>query len=56
MLFIDHEIKMSETIRPYKARASPKIRIRIKPTNNLYCRAFERIPTSPTIPIEYPAA
>ncbi len=47
---------MSDTISPYKAKASPKMRMSIRPTNNFYCCAFARIPTSPTIPIAYPAA
>ena len=49
-------MRMSETIKPYRAKASPKISIRIKPTNKRYCWAFALIPASPTFPIEYPAA
>jgi len=56
LMFINHDTKINDTISPYNASASPKINIKIKPTNNLYCRALHRIPTSPTFPIEYPAA
>ena len=47
---------MSETIRPYKAKASPKIKIRIIPTNILSCCALALTPASPTIPMARPAA
>lgn len=47
---------MSETIRPYKAKASPKINIKIIPTKILSCCAFALTPASPTIPIAKPAA
>ena len=41
---------------PYSAKASPKMSTRISPTKSLSCWAFALIPTSPTIPIVYPAA
>ncbi len=47
---------MSDTINPYKAKASPKINIRIIPTKILSCWAFALTPASPTIPIASPAA
>jgi hypothetical protein len=47
---------MSDTISPYRASASPKIKIRIIPTKILSCWAFARTPASPTIPIANPAA
>jgi hypothetical protein len=47
---------MSDTIKPYNARASPKINIKIIPTKILSCCAFARTPASPTIPIARPAA
>lgn len=50
------EVKISETIRPYKAKAYPKINIRIIPTKILSCCAFALTPASPTIPIAKPAA
>jgi hypothetical protein len=50
------EERISETIRPYKAKASPKIKIRIIPTKILSCCAFALTPASPTIPIANPAA
>ncbi len=43
-------------MRPYKAKAYPKMRIRIIPTNILSCCAFALTPASPTIPIANPAA
>jgi len=46
---------MSDTIRPYKAKASPKINIKIIPTKIFSCCAFARTPASPTIPIANPA-
>jgi hypothetical protein len=55
-IFHQFEIKISETMRPYNANASPKIRIRMSPTNNLSCSALDLMPVSPTIPIAYPAA
>ena len=54
---INHcDVRMSETINPYKAKASPKIRIKIIPTKILSCWAFARTPASPTMPIDKPAA
>lgn len=50
------EVRMRDTMSPYKAKASPKIRIRIIPTNILSCWALARTPASPTIPIASPAA
>ena len=50
------EVKISDTINPYRANASPKINIRIIPTNILSCWALARTPASPTIPIANPAA
>ena len=50
------EVKISETISPYKAKASPKINIRIIPTKILSCCALARTPASPTIPIANPSA
>lgn len=50
------EDKIRDTISPYKAKASPKIKIKIIPTNILSCWAFARTPASPTIPIAKPAA
>jgi hypothetical protein len=47
---------MSDTIKPYNARAYPKINIKIIPTKILSCCAFARTPASPTIPIARPAA
>ena len=55
-LFQPCEVKISETIKPYSASASPKIKIRIIPTKILSCCAFARTPASPTIPIANPAA
>ena len=55
-LFQPWDVKISETIRPYKAKASPKINIKIIPTKILSCWAFARTPASPTIPIAKPAA
>jgi hypothetical protein len=48
--------KINDTIKPYKARASAKIRIKISPTKSLSYYAFPLTPTSPTIPIATPAA
>ncbi len=50
------DVKISDTIKPYNARASPKINIKIIPTKILSCCAFARTPASPTIPIARPAA
>jgi hypothetical protein len=50
------EVRIKETIRPYKARASPKINIKIIPTKILSCCAFALTPASPTIPMANPAA
>ena len=50
------EVRMSETINPYSASASPKMRIRIMPTKILSCCALARTPASPTMPIDNPAA
>lgn len=50
------DVKISETIRPYSANASPKIKIRIIPTNILSCWALALTPASPTIPMAKPAA
>lgn len=50
------DVKISDTIKPYKARAYPKIRIKIIPTKILSCWALARTPASPTIPIASPAA
>ena len=47
---------MRDTIKPYKARAYPKINIKIIPTKILSCWAFALTPASPTIPIANPAA
>ena len=48
--------RMSDTISPYNANASPKIKIKIIPTKILSCCALARTPASPTIPIANPAA
>ena len=57
ILFIDHwDVRIKETIKPYKAKAYPKININIIPTNILSCCALARTPASPTIPIAKPAA
>jgi hypothetical protein len=50
------EDRIRDTINPYNAKASPKIKIRIIPTNILSCCAFALTPASPTIPIANPAA
>ena len=49
-------VKIKETISPYKAKASPKMRIRNMQTKILSCCAFALTPASPTIPIANPAA
>ena len=46
---------MIPTIRPYKAKASAKMRMRIIPTKSLGCWAFALTPASPTIPMAMPA-
>lgn len=43
-------------MRPYRPRASAKIRIKIIPTNILDSIAFALTPESPTMPIASPAA
>ena len=43
-------------IRPYRPRASAKMRIKIIPTNIFGSTAFALTPESPTIPIARPAA
>eukprot|EP01083_Nonionella_stella_P300018 1022073_1 len=48
--------KTIATMRPYKANASAKIRMRIIPTYNFGCCPPARTPESPTIPIAIPAA
>ena len=50
------EVKMRETMSPYKAKASPKIKIKIMPTKILSCWALARTPASPTMPMASPAA
>ena len=55
-LYYHWDVRMSDTIRPYKAKASPKMRIKIIPTNIFSCWAFARTPASPTMPIDNPAA
>lgn len=50
------EDRIRDTISPYKAKASPKIRIRIIPTKILSCWALALTPASPTIPMANPAA
>ena len=47
---------MRDTISPYNAKASPKMRIKIIPTKILSCCALALTPASPTIPIARPAA
>ncbi len=56
MIIQPWEVKISETINPYNAKASPKIKMRIIPTNILSCWALALTPASPTIPIAKPAA
>jgi hypothetical protein len=54
---MDHDDdKISDTMSPYNAKASPKIKIKIIPTKILSCCAFALTPASPTIPIANPAA
>lgn len=48
-------MRISDTMSPYRAKASPKIRINIIPTNILSCCALALTPASPTIPIAKPA-
>ncbi|ETO21383.1 hypothetical protein RFI_15821 [Reticulomyxa filosa] len=47
--------KTMATIRPYKPKASAKIKIKIIPTNNAGCCPFALTPASPTMPIAMPA-
>ena len=47
---------MSDTMSPYKPKASAKIRIRINPTKTLSYYALALTPASPTIPMAKPAA
>lgn len=55
-LLINHcDVRINDTIRPYKAKAYPKINIRIIPTKILSCWAFALTPASPTMPIAKPA-
>lgn len=46
---------MIATMRPYRPRASPKMRIRITPTKISFC-AVALTPASPVTPIARPAA
>lgn len=48
--------KIKETISPYNAKASAKIKIKIIPTKILSYYALALTPASPTIPIDNPAA
>ena len=50
------DVRMRDTISPYSANASPKMRIKIMPTKILSCCALARTPASPTIPMAKPAA
>ena len=53
---INHYERMRATMSPYRPSASPKMRIRIIPTNmRSYC-ALALTPASPTTPIAKPAA
>eukprot|EP00962_Isochrysis_galbana_P052314 scaffold23726_cov130-Isochrysis_galbana.AAC.1 len=47
---------MRPTMRPYRPRASAKMRMSTMPTYNLACWALARTPASPTMPIAMPAA
>ena len=52
-----HELeRIRDTMSPYSASASPKIRIRIMPTKILSCCALALTPASPTMPMASPAA
>lgn len=48
--------RIKATIKPYNPKASAKIKIKIIPTKIPGCWELHRTPTSPTIPIAYPAA
>ena len=48
--------KIKDTISPYNAKASAKIKIKIIPTKILSYYALALTPASPTIPIDNPAA
>jgi hypothetical protein len=50
------DVRIRDTISPYRAKASPKINIKIMPTNILSCCALALTPASPTIPMASPAA
>merc|ERR1719465_338567 len=43
-------------MRPYRPRASAKIKMRIMPTKRRGCWALARTPASPTMPMARPAA
>merc|ERR1719218_519600 len=43
-------------MRPYRPRASAKIKMRIMPTKSLGCCTLARTPASPTMPMARPAA
>merc|ERR1719296_635443 len=45
------EATTKPTIKPYRPKASAKIRIRIMPTKRRGCWAFARTPASPTMPM-----
>ena len=47
---------MRATINPYNPSASPKMRIKIIPTNNRSSWALALTPASPTTPMANPAA
>ena len=47
---------MMATMRPYKARASPKMSTRIMLTYSEGCWPLARTPASPATPIDIPAA
>jgi len=49
-------VRIRPTIRPYRPRASAKIRISTMPTYSFDCCADARTPASPTMPIAMPAA
>ena len=44
------------TINPYNPKASPKMRIKIKPTKTFSCFPYALTPASPTTPMDKPAA
>lgn len=56
MIKIDHWDKIRATIKPYRPKASAKIKIKIIPTKIFSYYAFALTPASPTIPIANPAA